>query len=47
MNALEGFTRQAALELSSYGISVHAVEDSSEKIVENVFNLLEVERESR
>lgn len=40
MQGLEGFTRQAALELNPYGIQVHAVE-TGEDIVEKVFALLE------
>jgi NAD(P)-dependent dehydrogenase (short-subunit alcohol dehydrogenase family) len=41
MNGLEGFTRQAAHELRPYGIRVFAVENHSEKIVEDVFALFE------
>lgn len=41
MNGLEGFTRQAARELSPYGIQVFAVENHSEKILESVFALFD------
>jgi len=41
MNGLDGFTHQAARELSPYGISVHSVENISEKIVASVFALLD------
>jgi len=40
MNGLDGFTRQAAQELSPYGIQVHAVE-TGDDIVERVLALLE------
>jgi len=40
MNGLSGFTRQAAQELSPYGIHVHAVE-TGDDIVERVLALLE------
>ena len=40
MNGLDGFTRQATLELSPYGIRVYAVENAGDKIVERVFALL-------
>jgi 3-oxoacyl-[acyl-carrier protein] reductase len=42
MNALDGFTRQAALEFSRYGIHVYSVEDIPEKIVEDIFALLDL-----
>ena len=45
MNALDGFTLQAARELSPYGIQVYSVENISEKIVENIFTLLDLEKE--
>jgi len=41
MNGLEGFTQQAARELSPYGIRVCAVENHPEKIVESVFALFD------
>jgi NAD(P)-dependent dehydrogenase (short-subunit alcohol dehydrogenase family) len=41
MNGLEGFTQQAARELSPYGIRVCAIENHSEKIVERVFALFD------
>jgi 3-oxoacyl-[acyl-carrier protein] reductase len=47
MNALDGFTRQAAHELSPYGIHVYSVEDIPEKIVESVFALLDLQIEER
>ncbi len=40
MSGLEGFTRQAAVELLPYGIRVHAVENDS-KVVNRVMALLE------
>lgn len=40
MRGLDGFTRQAAIELSPYGIRVHAVESNRESVVEKVFGLL-------
>ena len=41
MQGLDGFTRQAARELSPYGIHVYLVENVSGKIVESVFALLD------
>ncbi|MBN2119391.1 MAG: SDR family NAD(P)-dependent oxidoreductase [Anaerolineales bacterium] len=41
MQGLDGFTRQAARELSPYGIQVYRVENLSAKVVENVFALLD------
>jgi 3-oxoacyl-[acyl-carrier protein] reductase len=41
MHGLEGFTQQAARELSPYGIRVCAVENHAEKIVESVFALFD------
>lgn len=41
MDGLEGFTRQAARELSQYGIQVYVVENHSENIVESVFALFD------
>jgi len=41
MRGLEGFSRQAARELSPYGIRVFAVESSGGKIVESVLALLD------
>ena len=40
MNALDGFTRQAARELSPYGIRVYAVENTRDKIIESILALL-------
>lgn len=40
MNGLKGFTLQAARELSTYGIHVHAVESDGDRTVEKVFALL-------
>ncbi len=37
MNGLDGLTRQAAPELAPYGVQVYAIENISEKIVEQVF----------
>jgi NAD(P)-dependent dehydrogenase (short-subunit alcohol dehydrogenase family) len=42
MSALDGFTRQAAREFSTYGIHVYSVEGIPEKIVEDVFALLDL-----
>ncbi len=39
MQGLAEFTRQAARELSPYGIQVHLVENVAEKVVEDVFAL--------
>jgi len=47
MNGLDAFTRQAARELSPYGIHVYAVEDLTDTIVENVFTLLDLQAEER
>lgn len=47
MQGLEGFTRQAARELSPYGVGVYLVENTSEKIVEAVFALLDRQMEER
>jgi len=41
MNGLDGFTRQAARELSPYDIKVFAVENTGNTITEQVFALLE------
>ena len=45
MNGLDGFTRQAARELSPYGIQVHSVINTPEKIVDTVFALLDLQTE--
>jgi NAD(P)-dependent dehydrogenase (short-subunit alcohol dehydrogenase family) len=45
MNGLEGFTRQAARELNPYGIQVYSVINNSEKIVNTVFALLDLQME--
>ena len=47
MNGLDGFTRQAARELSQYGIKVYSVDNISEKIAERVFALLDLQMEER
>ena len=47
MRGLDGFTRQAARELSPYGIRVYAVETIQGKIVETVFALLELQVEEQ
>ncbi len=41
MNGLDGLTRQAAPELAPYGVQVYAIENISEKIVEQVFARLD------
>lgn len=41
MNGLTGFTRQAARELSPYGIRVYAVENTRDTIIANVLALFE------
>lgn len=41
MNGLNGFTRQAARELSPHGIQVYAVTDESTRVAETIFGLLE------
>ena len=45
MNGLDGFTRQAARELNPYGIQVYSVINTSEKIVNTVFALLDLQME--
>jgi 3-oxoacyl-[acyl-carrier protein] reductase len=47
MSGLSGFTRQAAEELSPYGIRVYAVQSDRETIVETVFALLTKSKEER
>ncbi len=47
MQGLAAFTRQAARELSPYGIQVHLVKNSPEKVVEAVFALLDLQTEER
>ena len=47
MSGLDGLTRQAARELSPYGIRVYAVKNVAEKIVEDVFALLDLQMEER
>jgi 3-oxoacyl-[acyl-carrier protein] reductase len=47
MNGLEGLARQAARELSPYGIQVYSVENISEKIVALVFALFDLQSEER
>ena len=42
MNGLEGLTHAAARELNPYGIRVYAVENAGDKIVEDVFALLQL-----
>jgi NAD(P)-dependent dehydrogenase (short-subunit alcohol dehydrogenase family) len=41
MSGLEGLTRQAARELSPYGIQVHMVRDHAETVLENVLSFLD------
>jgi NAD(P)-dependent dehydrogenase (short-subunit alcohol dehydrogenase family) len=47
MRGLDGFTRQAAHELSRYGIQVYALENAQGKIVETMFALLDLQMEER
>jgi 3-oxoacyl-[acyl-carrier protein] reductase len=47
MQGLDGLTRQAARELRPYGIQVYSVENRSEKIVESIFALLDLQMEER
>jgi NAD(P)-dependent dehydrogenase (short-subunit alcohol dehydrogenase family) len=47
MRGLDELTHQAARELSPYGIQVYAVENMSEKIIEIVFALLDLQTEER
>lgn len=47
MRGLDGFTRQAARELSPDGIQVYAVENVQGKIVEAIFTLLDLKLEER
>jgi 3-oxoacyl-[acyl-carrier protein] reductase len=47
MNGLDGLTRQAARELTPYGIKVYSIENVQEKIVERVFALLDLQKEER
>jgi 3-oxoacyl-[acyl-carrier protein] reductase len=47
MNGLDAFTHQAARELSPYGIRVYAIKSTADKIVENVFALLDPQKEER
>jgi NAD(P)-dependent dehydrogenase (short-subunit alcohol dehydrogenase family) len=47
MRALDAFTRQAARELSPYGIQVYAVKNVRRKIVETIFALLDLRTEER
>jgi len=42
MDGLNGFTREAARELSQYGIQVHAIESSGDRIVEKIFALFDL-----
>lgn len=46
MHGLEGLTQEAARELAPYGIQVYGVENISEKIVEWVFALLDLQTEA-
>jgi 3-oxoacyl-[acyl-carrier protein] reductase len=41
MNGVDGFTRQAAHELSPFGIQVYSVQNMVEKTIENVFALFD------
>jgi NAD(P)-dependent dehydrogenase (short-subunit alcohol dehydrogenase family) len=47
MSGLEAFTRQAARELSPYGIQVHPVWNVQGEIIEAVFALLDLQMEGR
>ena len=47
MHGLEEFARQAACELSPYGIQVHAVENSPETVIERVMALFDQQEEAR
>ena len=47
MSGLEAFSRQAARELSSYGIRVYAVKSNAENIAETVFTLLDQQTEEQ
>ena len=47
MRGLEAFTRQAARELSQYGIQVHAVENIRGEIVGTILALLDLQMEER
>jgi 3-oxoacyl-[acyl-carrier protein] reductase len=41
MHGLEEFARQAACELSPYGIQIHAIENSAETVIERVLALFD------
>jgi NAD(P)-dependent dehydrogenase (short-subunit alcohol dehydrogenase family) len=45
MSGLEGLSRQAARELSPYGIQVHAVETGSDQVLARIMELLAGEEE--
>jgi len=47
MSGLDGLTHEAAREVSPYGIRVYAVKNVAEKIVEDVFALLDLQMEER
>jgi 3-oxoacyl-[acyl-carrier protein] reductase len=47
MKGLEGFTHQAAHELSAYNIHVYSVQNKQEKIIKTVFALLDLEMEEQ
>ena len=47
MRGLDGFTRQAARELSPYGIQVYAIENVQGKIAEMILALLDLKMEAR
>jgi 3-oxoacyl-[acyl-carrier protein] reductase len=47
MNGLDGFTREAARELSPYGVRVYSVENIPEKIVAHIFSLLGLQVEEQ
>jgi NAD(P)-dependent dehydrogenase (short-subunit alcohol dehydrogenase family) len=44
MQGLEGLSHQAALELSPYGIQVHALQNRADTVVDGVFSLLAPQR---
>ena len=47
MKGLEAFARQAALELSHYGVRVSVVQNVPEKVQETIFALLDLQVEER
>jgi len=47
MSGLDGLTRQAARELSPYGVQVYAVENIQGKVVETIFAMLDLQMEEQ